>query len=74
MHNYIYYVVMHACIMAVCCISYSLYNMKSQDPDDTVLHMGQLSVFGIQVNCNLEREQRDCIKSKRDKVGSQGHF
>ena len=25
-------------------------------------------------NCNLEREYRDCIKSRRDKIGITGHI
>ena len=27
-----------------------------------------------QVNCNLEREYRDCIKSRRDKIGITRHI
>ena len=44
-----------------------------------MLHNNQITVYFIivQVNekiCNLEREYRDCIKSRRDKIGITRHI
>ena len=39
-----------------------------------VVYISVSTILGIQVKNNLEREYRDCIKSRRDKIGITRHI